>query len=583
MCGFLFEANADRIADESRFRSAFEMINHRGPDGSVIVTSADNKHTSESQIQKSNILIGHKRLSIIDIDGGQQPMSDVSGEYTIAFNGEIFNHSALRSILIDKYGIRFKTKSDTEVLLYGLICEGWAFLHRCNGMWAFVLYHHKSQKITFARDRYGIKPLYYFENGMQLVMSSEIKPILKYTRAEINTPVLDFFKKTGIADFSDKTFFEGIKQICPGEAGECSLLEGKVVIKFFQWYALNYQNRHDLSTETCKSEYIRLIDQSIALRLESDVEVGALLSGGIDSSIVVSRASVLSGSHKFKTFSGISSNKAFSEIHWVNAMLSQYPNLQNTIVKMEEDVGVDEIDGVIFAQESPFSTSSVISQNRLFKAIKPSGLKVILDGQGSDEINLGYDKYFKYAMGQLLSNHHWKNSRQYFSDIFGYKSPIHALAFILNSISPEFVSDILRKMFGFSQNQDVRTYLNLTKDMSLFEFETLIITKMMLPNHLKYLDKNSMQYSIEARSPFLDHELVEFSLSLSAFQRLQNGRRKGLLLESMKADLPEIIYSRKNKIGFKSDDRQILRNICQQDLSFREYTIKRWEHIFFNA
>jgi asparagine synthase (glutamine-hydrolysing) len=412
MCGFLFEANAEQIADESRFKSAFELIDHRGPDGSVIVKSVDHTQAFDSQNQKSNVLIGHKRLSIIDIDGGQQPMSDESGEFTIVFNGEIFNHHALRKFLADKHNIRFKTKSDTEVLLYGLIYEGWEFLHRCNGMWAFVLYNHKSKKISFARDRYGIKPLYYFENGLQLVMSSEIKPILKYTPAAIDLPVLDFFKKTGIADFSDKTFFEGIKQICPGEAGECTLLEGKFVIKFFQWYVLSFQNRHDLSIESCKSEYNRLIDQSITLRLESDVEVGALLSGGIDSSIVVSRASVLSATQKFKTFSGISNNKAFSEINWVNAMLTQYPNLQNTIVKMEEDVGVDEIDSVIFAQESPFSTSSIISQNRLFKAIKPSGLKVILDGQGSDEINLGYDKYFKYAMGQLLYHHNWKSSRK---------------------------------------------------------------------------------------------------------------------------------------------------------------------------
>jgi asparagine synthase (glutamine-hydrolysing) len=583
MCGFLFEANAVSIVDDHRFNTAFDLINHRGPDGSVIVKSVENSCADGQSVQSSNVYIGHKRLSIIDIAGGLQPMSDITGQYTIAFNGEIFNFQSLRDILKEKYSIEFKTKSDTEVLLYGLIYEGIEFLHKCNGMWSFVLFNHYTKKIVFARDRYGIKPLYYFFDSLQVVFSSEIKPLLKYTSARINDSVLDFFKKTGIADFSDATFFKGINQVCAGESGSCIIEGQKISINFNQWYSIAHESRHDLSIDSCKQNYNELIDQSIRLRLESDVEVGALLSGGIDSSIIVSRAAVLSGKPAFRTFSGISNNKAFSEAPWVNAMLREYPNLNNTIVKMEQDVSMHEIDEVIHAQESPFSTSSVISQNRLFKAIKPSGLKVILDGQGSDEINLGYDKYFSYAIGQLVSQFHLQSARKYLSDIFSYKSPLHAFIFILNTVSPEFVSDIFRKIFGFSQSQDIKTYLNLSREMSLFEFENLIITKMMLPNHLKYLDKNSMQYSIEARSPFLDHKLVEFSLSLSAFQRLQNGRRKGLLLESMKDALPKEIYQRKNKIGFKSDDQQILKDISQENLTFRQYTINRWEQIFFKV
>jgi asparagine synthase (glutamine-hydrolysing) len=210
-------------------------------------------------------------------------------------------------------------------------------------------------------------------------------------------------------------------------------------------------------------------------------------------------------------------------------------------------------------------------------------LKVILDGQGSDELNLGYDKYFKYAFSQMLADGKLNQCLKYTSNLFSYHSPAHAIIFILNSFSPQILSDFLRRLFGFSRVSDLSELVYLSNNMSLFEFESLLIQKIMLPNHLLYLDKNSMNYSIEARSPFLDHNIVEFSLSLSASQRLVKGRRKGLLLDSMESLLPKSIYERKNKLGFKSDDNQILRDIGSTHTNFRTYTIERWRKIYFGA
>lgn len=584
MCGILALYSADSASSVKEFKSALDKISHRGPDDFGILTASLTSDSIQliSNLEasdESQVMLGHRRLSIIDLSTGAQPMIDESGNFALVFNGEIFNYRQLRDELIHKYKLRFYTTSDTEVLLKGLILEGDDFLHRCNGMWAFAFYDLEKKNLLLSRDRFGIKPLFFYTDNRQIIFSSEIKPLFVYNQAVCDEEMLDFFTRTGLSDFSERTFFSGINQVKQGENVIVSAQNSKLHIQKKTWYELKEQKIVSPDLNQVLKQLHDLVLDAVRIRLESDVEVGSLLSGGIDSSIVVSAAAL--HNKNFKTFSGISSNPDYDESYWINKLVDSNPEVKNYRINLEEDVTAEEIDNVIRAQESPFSGSSILSQNRLFKSISSHKLKVILDGQGSDEINLGYDKYFAYAMKEILKDRKYSLAGQYVKDMFSYQSVKHGILHCFDALVSPAISDYFRRKAGHSSLKEINEMIYLSKNMKLFDFEKLLHQKMLLPIHLRYLDRNSMNYSIEARSPFLDHRLVEFSLSIPAHLRLYGGRRKGLLLESMKEMLPNEIYTRRNKIGFKSDDRIILNRLDSSSTSFREYTTKRWRQLFF--
>lgn len=585
MCGILVLFSSEKQHTSDKFADSLTRLSHRGPDGSGIFFRNERNMADLKDFPGpvgSTVFLGHRRLSIIDLSTGNQPMLDESGDYAIVFNGEIFNYRSLQQDLIKTYGVSFKSTSDTEVLMKGLLLEGETFLNKCNGMWAFAFYNLKENTMFLSRDRFGIKPLYYTTRNNCIVFSSEIKPLFNYNRAVENTEMLDFYRRTGLSDFSENTFFDGIYQVMPGHNMKLRGENGNLKIDINEWYSIQrMENKLSLSVKDVESHYRFLVEDSIRIRLESDVEIGALLSGGIDSSIVVDVASQQCNQPLMKTFSGISQNPNYDESYWINEVVKFNAKISNEKTNLEHDVTRDEIDNVILAMESPFSASSIISQNRLFKSIEPSGLKVILDGQGSDEINLGYDKYFGYAVRELFKQGKISKAIRYAKDLLTYQSKKHALLHYFNAFVPPVISDRFRKLMGYSSYKDINEMLFLSKNMDRFDFEKLLYQKMILPIHLRYIDRNSMQYSIEARSPFLDHRLVEYALNLPVDLRLAEGRRKGLLLNSMRQYLPDEIYYRTNKIGFKSDDKQILKDIGSDSASFKNYTIQRWQALFF--
>jgi asparagine synthase (glutamine-hydrolysing) len=356
MCGILIQFSATQNADTSLFKKSLDIMSHRGPDGSGIVFEKEDTYLFKQQDNVtgySRILLGHRRLSIIDLATGSQPMVDSTGNYALTFNGEIFNYKQLHADLLNKYNIQFKTTSDSEVLLYGLIKEGASFLNKCNGMWAFGFYSIKDKELFISRDRYGIKPLYYMQIGASIIASSEIKPLLQFTKSSINNSITDFYIKTGISDFSDETFFNNIKQLHPGHNLTVCSKGDTVHLDISQWYDIYKKKYEYTDTQDCESAYRDLINDSVKLRLESDVEVGALLSGGIDSSIVVGVAANFFNQSKIKTFSGISENKNYDESFWIDAVVKKHQHIINTKTNLESEISAGEIDEVILTQESP--------------------------------------------------------------------------------------------------------------------------------------------------------------------------------------------------------------------------------------
>ncbi len=537
MCGICGIVNFNRQpVVEARIRDMMQSMKHRGPD-------------DEGLFVEDNVGLGHVRLSIIDLSSaGHQPMFSADGRYCIIHNGEVYNYLELRNELKTKYA--FKSKTDTEVILYSFIEWGPACLNRFNGMFAFVIYDTQTKEIFGARDRFGIKPFYYYQDHNTFVFASEIPAILSALnkKPEANDQVIFDYLAFNRTDQAQDTFFKNIYKLQHGHSFKTQ--NSKLRMK--KWYDLK---QHFGNPFNNPAEYKKLFSDALKLRLRSDVPVGVCLSGGLDSSSIVS---VLLKDYEKKDLNTFSAVYGKNEIGDESVFISEYTDqLRNMyFTTPTADTLFADKEKFIRAHAEPIPSTSPYAQYKVMELAKEH-VVVTLDGQGADEQLAGYHYFFGFYFKDLLRNLQiLKFIAESFYYLVNHKS-LYGLKTLVYFLLPKNLKATLRiSEHGYMDKGFANQYeslnmivANIYSSQSLnnalldhFEYK--------LEHLLKWEDRNSMCFSLESRVPFLDHRLVERTLSTPANQIIYKGMTKHILREAMKEILPESIRLRKDKMGF---------------------------------
>ncbi len=521
MCGI----NGITVRDEKAIKLMNNTLKHRGPDALQYKLF-------------SNLSLGHARLSIIDLtSAGNQPMTKFG--YTIVFNGEIYNYIELKEELITK-GYKFTTKTDTEIILAAYDFWGKGCLNKFNGMWAFAIYNPKKDELFLSRDRFGVKPLYYSILDNRLVFSSEIKPILKLgIKRKPNIKTISSYLIKGIIDYDKNTFFENIYNLEPGHYITWNLKNNKYSIK--RYYSIKL-NKIKISKKQAESKIKKLLEDSIRLRYRSDVEVGCCLSGGLDSSTIVGVSDKLFHNHKLKTFSAVFPGSKINEEKYMD-IVSKKLNVKNYKTKPKYSDLLKDINDLIYYQEEPFGSTSIYAQYRVMKLVSENKVKVLLDGQGADELFAGYHSYFNSYINQLIRE-------KRINEIIGSTLFWKYFLFYVSSNPKKITNKILK--INNSKLYKLK-YQGITIPKYIDEY-MLLCMKTSLRTLLKWEDKNSMRFSIESRVPFLDYRLVEFAFSLPYYYKIKNFETKYIFRKAIKDYIPKEIIDRKDKIGFATPE-----------------------------
>jgi asparagine synthase (glutamine-hydrolysing) len=577
-----------------------ESISHRGPD-------------SSGYFAYKNIAFGHQRLSIIDLsDDGKQPMS-YQNNYVITYNGEIYNYLELRETLVE-HGYTFTSQSDTEVMLAAYDYWGKDCINHFNGMWAFALLDKKNDEVFISRDRFGVKPVYYYDGEDYFAFGSEIKQLLPLLpKITADEPVLIDYLVAGMEDHLENTFFTGIKKLPSSNSFIYRLSDNlKTINQYFDLVPIP-----DIQAKT-ESESVALYKKSfidsIKLRLRSDVKVGTCLSGGLDSSSIAYYASKLYASSENLLAFHVSTSKdpKYNELPYVKELIKDIP-IDLVIIDGSKENVIKNIDNVIKVQEEPFGSVSVVLQYLLMEKAKSMNCKVLLDGQGGDESLLGYERYYPSIFLSLKSsqkvrflNNVIKKSKLNLISLLGY------IFYFTNSF---LRIKLLRRRNVFINakafalmNKEV--YITMAKNYrNIFDLQRQELFSTQLPHLLRYEDKNSMFFSIETRLPFLDYRNVQNAASINPLFKIKDGWSKYILRKSIDQEVPSSIVWRKNKIGFELPENEIInllepelkqllekspltaklihknkliRNLASLDhrTKWRLYNIVKWEEIF---
>jgi asparagine synthase (glutamine-hydrolysing) len=610
MCGIAgFVAKPGRFLPNLLIQKMVSTIYHRGPDDEGFILLDENKqvvslggdntpaevwekyteyrptvHIGSMQSGKSSLAFGHKRLSILDLSpSGHQPMSYDNGRYWIVFNGEIYNY---REINMELEGLKcsFKTSSDVETILAAYSVWGERCLERFVGMWAFVIYDRDSDELFMARDRYGIKPVYYyFSPEGDLFFGSEIKQFTQLDKwqAKINRQRVYDQIVYSFTDHTDETLFEGVYQIPPGCSHRLSLKNfhssdtGKLPYK--RWYEVRHTPFKGSYSEA-SSAFKVLFERAVKEHLYADVPVGTALSGGLDSSSIVCQVNRFlseTGSNDLqRTFSSCSTTERYSEKKWID-IVTNHTAVNSRIIypQLDEIYGLTE--DLIWYHDEPYQSQSAFLAYNVFKLAKNNGIKVLLNGQGADEYLGGYGQFTIPRMAFMLKKLRFS---ALLSEMEIYKSKNSAnypkiLSTLGYHLSPLFVRRILSDVR--SNADHVKEVINLKKlgiaekhpyDSIPVNYNTIpeisrhLTFYSTLPKYLRWEDRNSMANSVEARVPFLDHRLVEFTYNLPDDFLESKGTTKRIMRDSLKGLLPEQIRNRGDKMGFTTPEELWVRS-----------------------
>lgn len=562
MCGLFGLLTKDGRAaaqTSSELTTGLERIRHRGPDGIGKWVSADGR-----------VGFGHVRLSIIDLETGAQPMHSDDGRFTIIYNGEIYNYIELRAELGEN---QFRTHSDTEVILRAFQRWGAACVNKLRGMFAIAIWDAAEQTLFLARDRFGIKPLYWAETSEGLFFASEIKALLPFLdKRSVNSAALsDYF--TFQFCLGEKTLMDGVWQM---PAAHFALLSPGQQPKPQRYWEVHYDIDHEHTEKWFTERLIELLQDSILVHLRADVEVGSYVSGGVDSSLIAALARDIRSEGRFQAFNGrFVDGTAYDESHFA-AALAEENGMKLHIADIGEDDFVDNIAKVIWHLDQPTAGPGSFPQYMVSKRVSEN-VKVVLGGQGGDEIFGGYARYLvayfeqciKGAIeGTLHSGNYLvtyesiipnlETLRQYkpmlrefwASGLFGERDERYwRLVNRANTFGPILAPGVIDqgatleefKQIFWGQNVGKESYFD---SMTHFDFKTL------LPALLQVEDRMSMAHGVEARVPFLDHPLVEFAATIPADIKFKNGELKRLLKNVFSSRLPPAIRDRKDKMGF---------------------------------
>lgn len=562
MCGIFGAVSLKGTFNEEnwyRFKEATDLISYRGPDGSGYYCINTNTGL-ESDNTKFTVFYGHRRLSIIDLSSqGAQPM--IKGQLVITFNGEIYNYIELRAELINK-GCHFETNTDTEVILRIYETFGEEGFSKMNGMWAFSIYDKLNNKIILSRDRFSEKPIFYYQDENHFYFSSEIKQLLSFV--EVKTPnksVLTNYLKQGVIDTNNETFFKSIYRIEAKTNLMIDLNTGKTQ-KYKYWDFVNFANSNNP-----EEEFRFLLEDSVRLRMRSDVPVGCMLSGGLDSSAISVIAKKLNTD--IQTFSVISDNKKMSEEPFIDIMINQL-KLKNYKLNFNANHVIQNFDTVLKHQDEPFFNFSVLAGYTILKKIKEdTNIIVLLNGQGGDELLMGYLKYFFFYEKDLLKKGKYKKAVELLLAAIFKRTVLNQ--FTLGK-AKRYMPWHLKKKSTYINDSGIELVDTWSFD-EMRERQIDDIDKFSIPALCRYEDRNSMANSLEMRVPFLDYRLVSFSLNLRNDLKIKSGWTKYILRKVM-TDLPKEIRYRKDKKGFTMPEEHFLRNELKNDiLSIKEYSV----------
>jgi len=547
-------------------RNFKQSLFHRGPDNSgVFSKNLDINHS------KSLHLI-HQRLSILDLSvAASQPMQSHDGRFCIIFNGEIYNYLELKEELKSK-GYIFTSRSDTEVLLNAFIEWGTNALARLMGMFAFCIFDAKTNKLFLARDVFGIKPLYYTFTDQYFAFASEIPPLLKISglRPQANLAATYSYLHSNYTDHHPTTLFEGINQLLPSHYLEVSL-DSIDDLRPQCFWQINLQNRSELSFEAASLKLRNLFLESIQLHLRSDVALGSALSGGIDSSaIVMAMRTVQGDSLDLHTFSYIPNQIEFSEENWINQINKASNAIAHKVSILPEDL-IQDLNQLIATQGEPFGSTSIYAQYRVFQLAKEAGIKVMLDGQGADELLGGYRPYLAARLASLILQSQYNRAFRFLrraSQLSGV-STRYLLARTGGLLLPEQLQLFARYIVGrqsappWMNSEWVKAHrftpmpLRLNQQSDVLQEQLYrATTQVSLPQLLRYEDRNSMAHSIESRVPFLTPDLTEFIFSLpEEYLISSDGISKNIFRHAMRDIVPDTILDRRDKIGFATPEK----------------------------
>jgi asparagine synthase (glutamine-hydrolysing) len=573
VCGIAGAISADGV-DPAALSVMGDAIRHRGPDGrGYLLWSPGDELRLERSVQgrpaSARVGLAHLRLSIIDLrETNDQPLVSADGSLALSFNGEIYNYVELRAEL-EALGHSFRTEGDTEVLLAAYSEWGPACVERLVGMWAFALLDARRSTVLLSRDRFGIKPLYYTLAGGTLYFASEIKALLTVpqVRPEPDEAVVRRYLLSGSVDETDRTFFAGVRSLPPAHNAVLPV-DGRATAPAPERYWSIPEEGYDGDRAAAAREFAELFSASVRVHTRSDVPVGTCLSGGLDSSAIVCVADRLRRGgglphYEHHGFGYVPDDPAWSERRYMDAVVDR-TGLRMTYVEVPSQRFSDSLVTIAAQQDEPFGTTSIAAQYFVFEAAKAGGMKVMLDGQGADEILGGYHHYFPLIAATLLRQRRFGAYRRFSMAQRRARGerPIsarHALAALTpRRLSDQLATRLLDSPTSRVLSAELREGVRFT-DTRTPEFDSVHdllaahTSSLGLPALLRFEDRNSMAHSIEARVPFLDHRLVEFCFRLPFEFKVNGAVTKDVLREAMRDVLPEEVRTRGDKIGFRAE------------------------------
>lgn len=540
-----------------------DALAHRGPDGEGLW-----------QNEEISVLMGHRRLSIIDLsDAGTQPMHYLE-RYTIIHNGEIYNYIELKEML-SKKGYSFRSQTDTEVIAAAYDHWKEECLQQFDGMFSFAIWDEKEKTLFAARDRFGEKSFFYFFDQQKLLFASEMKAL--WAAGVEKTPNLRMlfnFITIGYTDNPEQpreTFFENISRLPPAHYLSYTPGDKELSIKKY-WDIKPEHPDKKISEETAIEKFTHLFRESVKRRLRSDVALGTSLSGGLDSSAVTALMyDVLSPVAPPAAFTASFPGFEKDELDYAKQVAAQF-KLQHHVITPGVEELLHDWDKIVYHQEEPFGSASIFAQYKVYESAAQQGVKVLLDGQGADETLAGYSKYYKWHWQELFRKRKLYRSKELslakqkgVNEPFGFKN-------MIASYFPVFATVMLEKQYllrairhpglhpDFVRLQSKEAYYTTPDHFTLngvLHFNTCVHG---LEELLRYADRNAMAHGLEIRLPFLSHELVEFVFSLPGHFKIHEGWTKWLLRKSMDRKLPENICWRTDKTGFEPPQKKWMEN-----------------------
>lgn len=580
MCG-LAGIVSSRVTALNDIFKMNRVQSHRGPDGAGVAIHAPGSLVRlpghEMNAVSGLVALGHVRLSILDLsESGAQPMCAEEDRFVIVFNGEVYNFLELRTELA-ALGHSFRGWSDTEVVLAAFARWGTACFARFNGMWAIAILDRRKGLLTLSRDRFGIKPLHIAIDGERLLFASEIKSILAVRAAKprlVRQQALSYLRD-GLVNETDGTFVEGVQSFPAAHFA---------VVDLARPHRLNLERfwapppPSELGSATmdyrdAEAEFKSLLGSTVALHMRSDVPVGTCLSGGLDSSTIICLAAPLrKPGDAMDAFTAGFDDPALDERRYA-AAVAEAAQVRHNIVLPDVEGLERDWRALVQAQEEPFGSLSIYAQWCVMRLSRERGVKVLLDGQGGDEVMAGYRKFIVIHILRLLRSGRLGHASRFIAGVLlrgdrGLLRIAEGKRYLPRQFNAQMGGIRAAVREGWKAEWEQPSPLGLG-GTTVEQRQIDDLTSFSLPALLRYEDRNSMAFGIEARVPFLDYRLVEFMLRLSPDLKFANGRTKGLLRTAYRGTVPNLVLDRRDKLGFSPPQRKWLQGSFGQLLRCR--------------